>query len=49
MNLLSIYWFALIKLCRLLIAFRLNSAAEWLGHHSGLKARLQIFLEEPNT
>jgi len=49
MNLQGIYWLILIKVCRLLIAIRLNSAAEWLGNYSGLKARLQAFIEEPDA
>ena len=45
MNLQTLYWFSLIKICRFLVAIRLPGAAEWIGEHSGLTARLKAMLD----
>jgi len=45
MNWQSFYWLVLIKLCRFLCAIKLEPAAEWVGKHTGLTARLKDFIE----
>ena len=45
MSFQGLYWLALIKICRLLIAVKLTSAAEWIGEHSGLKSRLKSLID----
>lgn len=45
MRIQTVYWFTVIKICRLLIALGCSDTADKLATLTGLKARLAAFVD----